>query len=74
LREIFVRAIRPACQMAHVDRLNAAIDVCMGKPTCMCEDSSLPMLNQHGIDLVLLDLRLPDSTGLDTLKKFRAAV
>ncbi|WP_026733857.1 ATP-binding response regulator [Fischerella sp. PCC 9605] len=74
LREIFVRAIRPACQMAHVDRLNAAIDACMAKATCMCGDSSLPTLNEHGIDLVLLDLRLPDSTGLDTLKKFRAAV
>ncbi|MCX7593110.1 MAG: ATP-binding protein [Fischerella sp.] len=74
LREIFLRAVRPACQIAHVDRLSAAIDACTATTNCMCKDSSLSNSNQHGIDLVLLDLRLPDSTGLDTLKTFRATV
>ncbi|MCF8045201.1 MAG: response regulator [Desulfarculaceae bacterium] len=35
-------------------------------------DQALQISRNHHFDLVLLDLGLPDSTGLDTLRRFRA--
>ena len=35
-------------------------------------DSALKILEKHRSNLVFLDLGLPDSTGLDTLKRFIA--
>ncbi len=46
---------RGALQFRHADRLSAA----------------LREASQGGIDVVLLDLGLPDSQGLDTLVRFR---
>ena len=46
-----------AVTVVHVSRLSA----------------SLEYLGRHHVDAVLLDLSLPDSFGLDTLKRMRAA-
>jgi len=45
----------PECELEIVDMLQSGID----------------RLYQGGIDVVILDLSLPDSTGLDTLKKVK---
>lgn len=58
LRQVFLRAGQEQWKLVHVERLAAAIDTCRRLP----------------IDAVLLDLRLPDSDGLETVADFRAAV
>jgi len=60
LQRVFLRADQQEWQMTHVERLSEAIDMISE--------------NQHRFDIVLLDLHLPDSTGLDTLKAYRVAV
>lgn len=60
LKQVFLRADQQEWQMTHVEWLSEAID--------------LIRENQHRFDVVLLDLHLPDSTGLDTLKAYRVAV
>lgn len=58
LRQVFLRARQQGWELSHVDRLSYAFDAC-------CERS---------FDVVLLDLHLPDSDGLETITRFRAAV
>jgi signal transduction histidine kinase len=57
-RQAFLRANRPDWNLSHVDRLSYAINVCCDRP----------------FDVVLLDLHLPDSSGLETITEFRAAL
>lgn len=58
LRQFFLRLDRAQWELTHVERLSSAISVC----------------STHTVDVVLLDLRLPDSDEADTLIDFRASV
>jgi DNA-binding NarL/FixJ family response regulator len=58
IREMLSEANPGACQITVFDRL----------------DSARPALEQGGYDMVLLDLNLPDSTGLETLSRLRPTV
>ncbi len=74
LRKIFLHASQEEWQMSHVERLSEAIDAIRENSLPTLDDSQIESRKQRRFDLVLLDLSLPDSTGLDTLKEFRAAV
>lgn len=73
LQRLFIRANQQQWQIVHVEQLSEAIDICT---SCIrtAENCSLSKLNLPKIDVVLLDLSLPDSIGLDTLEEFRIAV
>lgn len=58
LRQVFLRSGKEQWQLTHVERLTTAI--------AHCDD--------HSYDVVLLDLGLPDSEGLETVTEFRANV
>ncbi|MFS0515199.1 ATP-binding protein [Nostoc sp. UIC 10607] len=74
LRRIFFHADQEQWQMLHVERLSQAIDATRENSAPNLDDFQIESQRQPRFDLVLLDLSLPDSIGLDTLKKFRAAV
>jgi signal transduction histidine kinase len=74
LRRIFFHAEQKQWQMLHVERLSEAIEASKENFASTINDSQIESRRQHRFDLVLLDLSLPDSIGLDTLKGFRAAV
>ncbi|MFW9264000.1 hybrid sensor histidine kinase/response regulator [Nostoc sp. KVJ20] len=74
LRRIFLHADQEQWQMLHVERLSEAIDVSRENSASTLKNSQITSRRQRRFDLVLLDLSLPDSIGLDTLKEFRAAV
>jgi signal transduction histidine kinase len=73
LQRLFTRANQQQWQIIHVEQLSEAINICT---SCVrtAENSSSSKLNLSQIDVVLLDLSLPDSMGLDTLERFRIAV
>ncbi|MCC5640309.1 response regulator [Nostoc sp. CHAB 5844] len=73
LHQIFVHAYQEV-QMKHVERLSDAIDLSLVGNQLTGDDSNNETLKQDKFDVVLLDLGLPDSVGLDTLKEYRAAV
>lgn len=73
LRQIFMRADQEDWQMTHVERLSEAIDISLKSPM-LTDDFHTESFRQRRFDIVLLDLSLPDSTGLDTLKEYRAAI
>src|SRR5438093_3649586 len=56
LQELLQEDTSPAFEIERADRLRAALD----------------RITQGGTDVVLLDLSLPDSRGLDTFLKLRA--
>lgn len=58
LRQFFLRLDRSQWELTHVELLSSAIDACFASP----------------VDVVLLDLRLPDSDEAETLVDFRASV
>jgi signal transduction histidine kinase len=58
LRQVFLRSGKEQWHLTHVERLTTAI--------AHCEETSY--------DVVLLDLGLPDSEGLETVTEFRANV
>jgi signal transduction histidine kinase len=60
IRQAFVRTGQEYWQIVHVERL--------------CEGIEKALENSTQIDVVLLDLRLPDSTGLTTVKNFCSSV
>ncbi|MBD1824169.1 response regulator [Cyanobacteria bacterium FACHB-DQ100] len=64
IRRTFLRAGRNDWKLAQVERLDEAIAICK------------EYYSQTGknFDVILLDLRLPDSCGLETVVKFRRAV
>ncbi|MBI3537833.1 MAG: response regulator, partial [Chloroflexi bacterium] len=55
LREMFGEAVSPTFELTHVERLNEAMQ-------CLAQERS---------DVVLLDLLLPDSQGLETFVKMK---
>ncbi|MBH8556065.1 hybrid sensor histidine kinase/response regulator [Nostocaceae cyanobacterium CENA357] len=74
LRQIFVRADKEEWQMTHVERLSEAISISLQSSTILPDDSQAESVKQRRFDVVLLDLSLPDSTGLDTLKEYQAEI
>ncbi|MEH1922566.1 hybrid sensor histidine kinase/response regulator [Nostoc sp.] len=74
LRRIFLHADQEQWQMLHVERLSEAIDASRENSALTLDNSQIVNRRQRRFDLVLLDLSLPDSIGLDTLKEYRAAV
>ncbi|MBD2437436.1 HAMP domain-containing sensor histidine kinase [Nostoc sp. FACHB-110] len=74
LHQIFLHADKYELKMQHVERLSQAINASLtGYQLTENDnfDNSSPLVK---FDLVLLDLGLPDSLGLETLKEYRAAV
>jgi len=74
LHQIFVHAYQQEVRMIHVERLSEAIDVSSASNNLTVDDSENETSNPDKFDVVLLDLGLPDSVGVDTLKEYRAAV
>ncbi|MEH2368060.1 hybrid sensor histidine kinase/response regulator [Nostoc sp.] len=74
LRRIFLNSDQEQWQMLHVERLSEAIEASRENSTSNLDNSQIESRKQRRFDLVLLDLSLADSIGLDTLKEFRAAV
>ncbi|MBE8967609.1 hybrid sensor histidine kinase/response regulator [Nostocales cyanobacterium LEGE 12452] len=74
LHRIFRNAEQEQWQMLHVERLSEAIEASRENSTSTLDNSQIGSKKQRRFDLVLLDLSLPDSIGLNTLKEFRAAV
>ncbi|KAB8317677.1 response regulator [Tolypothrix campylonemoides VB511288] len=74
LRQKFPHNGHEEWQIAHVERLNEAIVACKSELTLSLKNSTSQSIDERRFDVVLLDLSLPDSTGLDTLKKFQKAV
>lgn len=64
IRRTFLRAGRDLWKLAQVERLDEAIAICKEYRTQVGQN----------FDAILLDLRLPDSTGLATVVQFRQAV
>ncbi|RCJ42711.1 hybrid sensor histidine kinase/response regulator [Nostoc minutum NIES-26] len=74
LRQVFSRADQQEWQMTHVERLSEAIDITLKSSMLTSDVSQLESKRQRKFNIVLLDLSLPDSTGLDTLKEYRLAI
>lgn len=64
IRQVFLRAGQEDWQIVHVERLCEAIKKALENST----------QKQCQFDVVLLDLRLPDSTGLTTIQKFCSSI
>lgn len=64
IRRTFLRAGREHWKLAQVERLEEAISIC----------KEYKADTGQNFDVILLDLRLPDSTGLETVVHFRQAV
>ncbi|MEH2327998.1 hybrid sensor histidine kinase/response regulator [Nostoc sp.] len=74
LHRIFLNSDREQWQMLHVERLSEAIEASRENSASTLNNSQIESRKRRRFDLVLLDLSLPDSIGLDTLKEFRAEV
>jgi signal transduction histidine kinase len=74
LRQIFLHASQEEWEMSHVERLSEAIDASRENSLPTLDNSQIESRRQRRFNLVLLDLSLPDSIGLDTLKEFRVAI
>ncbi|MEC4819991.1 MAG: ATP-binding protein [Scytonema sp. PMC 1069.18] len=74
LRQIFLHSGQEEWQIEHIERLSEAIDMCKSESHTISGDSALMSVYQCKFNVILLDLSLPDSTGLDTVKEFRKAV
>lgn len=65
IRHIFSRLGKTQWKVAHAETLQDAIET---------YQESAALSKPQKFDVVLLDLRLPDSVGLETIQQFRAAV
>lgn len=64
IRRTFLRAGREIWKLAQVERLDEAIAIC----------KEYEAETGKNFDIILLDLRLPDSSGLETVVRFRREV
>lgn len=64
IRRTFLRAGRDYWKLAQVERLDEAISIC----------KEYKAQAGQNFDVILLDLRLPDSSGLETVLRFRQAI
>ncbi|MBD2498725.1 ATP-binding protein [Nostoc sp. FACHB-280] len=74
LHQIFAHTVQHKLKMLHVERLSEAINLSLTENNSEVNDLENANPKQDKFDVVLLDLGLPDSFGLDTLKTYRAAV
>jgi signal transduction histidine kinase len=74
LNRIFSRANPQKWQITHVEELEKAIEISTNNSQLNQDNSQLENCHNRKFDVVLLDLSLPDSIGIDTLKEYRAAV
>ncbi len=74
LRQVLSYANPGEWQMTHVERLSEAIDISRENTRQILADSHKESFSQERFDVVLLDLHLPDSTGLETVTEYRAAI
>ncbi|MBW4630764.1 MAG: hybrid sensor histidine kinase/response regulator [Iphinoe sp. HA4291-MV1] len=74
LGQILTRNSHEEWQVEYVECLNEAIVACTAGISLVSRNSSSQTIYQRRFDVVLLDLNLPDSNGLDTVKKFQKAV
>jgi signal transduction histidine kinase len=74
LRQVLLRANPGEWQITHVERLSEAIDISQENTREISPDAENQSFRQQRFDVVLLDLHLPDSIGLDTVKEYRAAI
>ncbi|MDZ8051470.1 MAG: ATP-binding protein [Aulosira sp. ZfuVER01] len=74
LRQVLSRANPGEWQMTNVERLSEAIDISRENTKKILDDDQNESFRQYKFDVVLLDLHLPDSTGMDTVKEYRAAI
>lgn len=74
LHRIFDRADAQKWHITHVEELNAAIKISINNLALNISDETEENNKKHKFDVVLLDLSLPDSYGMETLTEYRAAV
>jgi signal transduction histidine kinase len=75
IRHVLLHTHQEQWHMTHVELLSEAIQICQQRANLVSgDDAQTEMANKHKFDVVLLDLHLPDSIGLDTLKEYRAAI
>jgi signal transduction histidine kinase len=74
LQRIFFHANKHGLKMLQVERLSEAINVSLSGYELNTDNARNETSRPAKFDLVLLDLGLPDSVGLDTLKGYKAAV
>ncbi|BBD62637.1 response regulator receiver sensor signal transduction histidine kinase [Nostoc sp. HK-01] len=74
LHQIFLHAYQQELKILHVERLSEAIELSLVNQKHLKDGWESATLKQDKFDVVLLDLGLPDSVGIDTLKEYRAVV
>ncbi|BAY18871.1 response regulator receiver sensor signal transduction histidine kinase [Anabaenopsis circularis NIES-21] len=74
LHQIFLQAYQQELKILHVERLSEAIELSLVNQKHLKDGWESATLKQDKFDVVLLDLGLPDSVGIDTLKEYRAVV
>ncbi len=74
LNRIFSRANPQKWYITHVEELEEAIEISTNNSQLNNPNSRQENYHNRKFDVVLLDLSLPDSIGLETLKEYRAAV
>jgi signal transduction histidine kinase len=74
LNRIFSRTNPQKWHITHIEELEAAIEISTNNSQLNNSNSPLEHCHHRKFDVVLLDLSLPDSIGLETLKEYRAAV
>ncbi|ALF52559.1 histidine kinase [Nostoc piscinale CENA21] len=74
LHQIFSHTVQHKLEMVHVEQLSEAINLSLSENNLTVNHLENVSFQPHKFDVVLMDLGLPDSFGLDTLKAYRAAV
>ncbi|MBD2357096.1 response regulator [Tolypothrix sp. FACHB-123] len=74
ISRVLLRANPSDWEITHVRCLSEAIDISRENTRQNTDNSQNQSPKQRLFDIVLLDLHLPDSTGLDTVKKYLAAI
>ncbi|OCQ99391.1 hybrid sensor histidine kinase/response regulator [Nostoc sp. MBR 210] len=74
LHQIFTHTVQHKLEMVHVEQLSEAINLSLSENNLKVNNLENVNFQPDKFDVVLMDLGLPDSFGLDTLKAYRAAV
>ncbi|MBD2458048.1 response regulator [Nostoc sp. FACHB-87] len=74
LHQVFAHTVQHKLEMLHVEQLSEAINLSLSENNSKVNELEKINPRREKFDVVLLDLGLPDSFGLETLKTYRAAV